>query len=118
VRDTVAEVLHDLYDGFDFDPEGEDHGLMWSTEEAERSGRQGAYWKQINDAREAQGNVTWDGLLLQAVYEANAESDPNTKTDALLRVAATALSFAKSVQRQTDAFNADEEAEQSEEDGE
>lgn len=116
---TVAETLDILYDDFDFADEGEDRPLMWRTDEAERSARQAQTWAEINEAREggrrswdsiaSNGGASWDGVLLQEVYEANGETDPNLKVDALLRVAATALTYAASVTRQVIAFEEDSE---------
>lgn len=109
----IAQILNDLYEDFAM-YDGEDRGLMWSESDRLNAQRAAGRYAQMNRARGE--DATWDGLLVQAVYEANAEVDPNLKTDALLRVAATALSFAASVQEQTDALNAAEE--ETEEDSE
>lgn len=104
--DTIANVLHELYAGFDYAAEGEDHNLMRQPPEGFDAAR--TYWSQINEARAAIGETSYDGLLIEAHFTALSETDPNLRTDALLRVAATALAYAASVQRQTDAFNAED----------
>lgn len=106
MSDAIAEILHTLYEGFGDLPESDDFMLARSAPEAFRSAAD--YWAAVEAARVAEGSPSYDGMLNEAMYAALVEADPNLRTDALLRVAAVALAYAGSVQRQTDAFNAEE----------
>lgn len=115
---SVADTLHHLYEGFDPAEEGEDYALGVISSSAAIAAENARYFGEVNAARRAIHAVEWDGLLMEAVFAARAEADPNALTDRLLELAATAITYAESVQRQTDALNADAEADESEEDGE
>jgi hypothetical protein len=111
-NNTTAMILHELYNGFDFTDEGEDYSLNGVTENDRQILAQAhGYWRAVNEARREADVVEWDGLLVEAVLHARKEADPNALTDRLLELAATAIAYASSVQRQTDAFNTEEEGE-------
>lgn len=108
-NNTIAMILHDLYDGFDFGDEGEDYNLSSiSDNDREVMASAHSYWKRVNEARRNEGVEEWDSILLEAVLAVRIETDPNLQTDRLLELAATAISYASSVQRQTEAFNEEE----------
>lgn len=101
----MSEILNSLYEAFgDFDADD----LMLHRTDPSVNQSALDYWRQINESRKAIGEESYDGLLAESLYAALAEADPNLKTDALLRVAATAIAFAVSVQQQTDAFKVEE----------
>ncbi|MFC4089383.1 hypothetical protein [Micromonospora sp. GCM10011541] len=49
-------------------------------------------WKRENDYRAGVGHPAWDGILLEEVYEALAEEDPEKREVELVQVAAVAVS--------------------------
>lgn len=109
----TATTLHYLYEGFDPHETGEDHSLSGLTDsDRELVESIGAYWREHNAALAASDEVPteWDGILMEAFCDARAERDPNLQTDAMLRLAATAITYAESIQRQTAAFNAEPKA--------
>lgn len=57
-------------------------------------------WKEINDARESETEVTWDGVLLEEVYEALAEEDPQRIRAELIQVAAVAMAWVQDLDDQ------------------
>ena len=61
------------------------------------------WWKTINDARVESGNLAWDGVLLEEVYEALAESDPAKLRAELIQVAAVAVAWVEAIDRRTEA---------------
>ena len=48
-------------------------------------------WKAINAARVDEGSISWDGILLEEVFEALAEADPKKRAIELVQVAAVAV---------------------------
>lgn len=98
--DNTANVLDGLYAGFEVAPEGEDYILSWSEREMLYCARGAEHWAEINAARVGENAPSWDGLILEAAFAANAETDPNLRTDRLLELAAIALTAGASVQRQ------------------
>lgn len=59
------------------------------------------YWKQINDARVELDSLAWDGILLEEVFEALAESDDDLRRQELIQVAAVALAEVECIDRRT-----------------
>lgn len=51
------------------------------------------HWQSLNGYRLAQGQLAWDGILLEEVYEALAERDPEKREAELTQVAAVAVSM-------------------------
>lgn len=60
-------------------------------------------YKEINDARVADGSLSWDGILLEEVFEALAESDPQARRTELIQVAAVALAEVEAIDRRESA---------------
>lgn len=56
------------------------------------------YYKQIWDANYQLGTVTWDIVLLEEVFEALCELDPEARKAELIQVAAVALAEAESIE--------------------
>ena len=56
-------------------------------------------WKQENALRNTTGKLAWDGNLLEEVYEALAESDPEKLKTELVQVAAVAVTWIKCIER-------------------
>lgn len=56
-------------------------------------------YQRINDFREENRLQRWDSILLEEVFEALAEDDPRARIKELIQVAAVAIQFAKSIER-------------------
>lgn len=106
----IAMTQHYLYEGFEPAEKGEDHGLSGLSDwDRDVIASVHAYWTETNAARTNAGlPLDWDAVLMEAFSGARIQTDPNLLTDGLLRLAATAITYAESVQRQTDEFNAPE----------
>lgn len=64
--------------------------------------REANRWKEINSARVSQDTLTWDGILLEEVYEALAEESPERRRQELLQVAAVAVAEIEAIDRAED----------------
>ena len=104
---SIASTLHYLYEGFGAEETGTDYALGVSETERAIAQSAAAYWGETNAARQRVDALEWNGLLVEAQFKARAETDPNALIDRLLELAATAIVYAESVQRQTEAFNAE-----------
>lgn len=82
----------------------QNHQNVYSEDALRRFARQADSWKQINDARVEDGNLTWDGILLEEVYEALSETEPELRIEELVQVAAVALSEAAAIYRLLDSL--------------
>lgn len=56
-------------------------------------------WKRENDFRVKKGAIGWDGILLEEVYEALAETDPAKQREELVQVAAVAVAAIECIDR-------------------
>lgn len=72
--------------------------------------RQAEMWKALNDQRvntanaagcSSDRNSAWDGVLLEEVFEALAESDPVARRAELVQVAAVAVAAIEHIDRQS-----------------
>lgn len=54
-------------------------------------------WKAINDRRVQKDELSWDGILLEEVYEALAETDPAMLREELVQVAAVAVAWIEDI---------------------
>lgn len=59
-------------------------------------------WKARNDARTRRGDLGWDGILLEEVFEACAETDPAKIRAELVQVAAVAVAWIEALDRRTE----------------
>lgn len=59
-------------------------------------------WKGANAGRVERRSLAWDGILLEEVYEALAESDEGRLYDELIQVAAVAQQWAEAILRRQD----------------
>ena len=57
------------------------------------------WWKLMNETRVELDSVTWDGILLEEVYEALAESQYGSRREELLQVAAVATAMVEALDR-------------------
>lgn len=91
---------------------GDQHHASFRSEQTRlQAERQADSWKQINDSRANEDTLTWDGILLEEVYEAISEADPVLRVEELVQVAAVALAEAESIWRlldELDEFDEDE----------
>lgn len=58
-------------------------------------------WKRVNALRVKQGILSWDGILLEEVYEALAEGDPELMQAELIQSMAVILNWLECVSRRT-----------------
>lgn len=56
-------------------------------------------WQRENAARAGEGRLSWDGVLLEEVYEAMAEEDPARQREELVQVAAVAVAMIECLDR-------------------
>lgn len=61
--------------------------------------RQADFWKKCNDGRAQSGQMGFDGILLEEVYEALCEADPIKIREELVQVAAVAVSMIEAIDR-------------------
>lgn len=94
----------------------QDHASTWSPQDQRQAARTADYWKQINNARVELDGLTWDGILLEEVYEALAEADPLLRRMELIQVAAVAMAEVESIDRNILNAESTEEIEDSETD--
>jgi hypothetical protein len=79
---------------------GTAHGEVYVNEKmAQHFGVIADETKQDNDMFVASGVLGWDSILMEEVYEALAELDPEKLYDELIQVAAVAAAAAESVKR-------------------
>ena len=109
---STATILEHIYEGFGPEDEGEDYAFGLEQDQVDIATANAIHWDEVNYARRefGLGSLTWDGLVTEGYFRVRAETEPNLLTDRLLELAATLVAFAESVQRQTAAFNAVEEA--------
>jgi hypothetical protein len=57
------------------------------------------HFRMICDAQAARGEVTWTDILLEEVYEALSETDPEKLAEELRQVAAVAVNWLEAIHR-------------------
>ena len=77
----------------------QDHECVYSWADRQRFAGQADHWKQRNDARVRQGRITWDGILLEEVFEALGEGDRELRRAELIQVAAVAMAWVECMDR-------------------
>lgn len=63
--------------------------------------RQADFWKKCNDGRVTSGQMGFDGILLEEVYEALCEEDFTKLREELVQVAAVAVGMIEALDRKT-----------------
>jgi hypothetical protein len=58
-------------------------------------------WKSINGVRAREGITAWDGVLLEEVFEALAETDPAKLRTELVQVAAVIVNWLEDIDSRT-----------------
>lgn len=58
-------------------------------------------WKTLNARRVKMGHLAWDGILLEEIYEALAESDPDKLRTELVQSMAVILNWLECVERRS-----------------
>lgn len=86
----------------------QDHQSAFGAGAVREFGRAADRWKQVNEARVETDQLTWDGILLEEVYEALAETDLDLRRAELIQVAAVALAEVESIDREL-AYDEDED---------
>jgi hypothetical protein len=77
----------------------QDHPSFLNHPSPREYGKHADRWKAINDARVEKGTLSWDGILLEEVYEALAEEDPIARRAELVQVAAVAAAEIEAIDR-------------------
>ena len=96
--DVLAEVLNER--SAQDDKWGEqNHRSYFSLPSARPFARKAEQWQDINDARASEGELTWDGILLEEVFEALAETDDQARRVELIQVAAVAVGEVEAIDR-------------------
>lgn len=75
--------------------------MLGATKDLEAAKSLARYWQDTNDTAARQGAITWQGILLEEVFEALAEPDPVRLRAELVQVAAVAVKIAQAVERLT-----------------
>lgn len=57
-------------------------------------------WKECNQDRVRQGDLSWDGILLEEIYEALAERNPMAMRAELVQAAAVIVNMIECIDRQ------------------
>lgn len=57
------------------------------------------FWRRVKAANRSTGELGWDNLLFEEVYEAASESDDEKRRVELIQVAALALQWAGAIRR-------------------
>lgn len=120
-NDNTLEVINDILDDVALERVNQiekwgpqDHRSHYDQTSITRARANASYWKQVNDAREESPNPTsWDGILLEEVYEAIAETDEAKIREELVQVAAVAAAWIEAIDRRLHE-EADEDALQDE----
>lgn len=97
---ATSKVLSEIH------AERENQDARWGEQNHPSSGdnvalfaKKADHWKQINDARATMETLTWDGILLEEVFEALSEIDPLLRREELLQVAAVAAAEVECIDR-------------------
>lgn len=77
----------------------QDHPSTYSDLDRKRAEKNANHWKQVNDARVLVDKLTWDGILLEEVWEALAERDLTARRAELIQVAAVAAAEVEAIDR-------------------
>ncbi|UZJ23742.1 hypothetical protein RHODO2019_11045 [Rhodococcus antarcticus] len=102
--------LHDILDAVRDERQNQDdewgvqnHPSTGSSTPGQRVddyGRLADCYKEVNTDLVKAGRLGWDTILLEEVYEALAEHDPQRRVDELIQVAAVALAEVDMLMRQ------------------
>lgn len=105
----TARILSDITAARRDDRSGGDYPFNYSPDShpAELSRHsahhQAEHWKRRNADRKRAGGLSWDGLMVGAVWAASAEADPVARRAALVRAAAVVVAAIEALDRQAEA---------------
>ena len=85
----------------------QDHPSIGSEGDRKLFAQRADHWKAINDARVGLECLTWDGILLEEVYEALSEEDDILRREELVQVAAVAAAEIEAIDRRLAAITGD-----------
>jgi hypothetical protein len=77
----------------------QDHEVLYRTTSPATFARLAEFWQKENDFRVQEGFLSWDGVLLEEVAEALAETDPAKREVELIQVAAVAVAMVECSRR-------------------
>jgi len=98
VEDILTEVGHERASQHEqWGTQG--HESSYSASNRLRYRGEAQRWREINDARIKEGRLTWDGILLEEVFEALAEGDDALRRAELIQVAAVAVAEIEAIDR-------------------
>lgn len=98
IQDLLSEVAQERYAQIEKWGQ-QDHPSIYSGADRRKYEATADHWKQINAARVELDLLTWDGILLEEVFEALAESDDLLRREELVQVAAVALAEIEAIDR-------------------
>lgn len=81
----------------------QDHPSLWGETDRRSFERTSKFWHEVNDARVQLDSLSWDGILLEEVFEALSEIDPLLRRMELIQVAAVALAEVECIDRAIEA---------------
>lgn len=77
----------------------QNHQDYGSVDDMRCFGASAEWWKVVNAARVELDSITWDGILLEEVFEALSCEDVNSLREELAQVAAVAVSWIEAIDR-------------------
>lgn len=80
----------------------QDHPSSYDLNSVREAKRHADRYKAVNAARVAEGKLTWDGILLEEVYEALAETSNERRRAELVQVAAVCAAEIEAIDRRID----------------
>lgn len=98
VNDLASEVIEERMNQFDQWGQ-QDHPSSYGESLRRQYAREAENAKAINAARVEAGSLSWDGILLEEVFEALGEIDPLLRRAELIQVAAVALGEIEAIDR-------------------
>lgn len=98
IRDTLSQVFQErLRQEARWGEQNHPDGTGWKA-----FGRQAQEWKDRNEEAVEGGYLTWAHILLEEVFEACEETDPDKLYTELIQVAAVASAWAEAITRRED----------------
>ena len=100
--DGVLELVHDEIRAQDDKWGQQDHPILHGASGWMDLGeyqREARVWQRRNDYRVESGTLSWDGILLEEVYEALCETNPQALEVELIQVAAVAVQMVMALRR-------------------
>lgn len=98
IEDIAAEVVAERLNQIEQWGQ-QDHPSYFDQNGVREARKASERYHAINDARVREGSLTWDGILLEEVYEALSEVGETQRRAELIQVAAVALAEIEAIDR-------------------